>query len=230
MNSTPLHPAAKELGQWVLFVLGVVLLTLLFSFLGTIMVAVLAGMMMGVTRCWNWRALLVSAVFPAVILVLMELSKVELPLQQGIKVALLCCGVFYLSYLLTSVLIFFERKEEGAPAKPAARRTVPDRQGAAAQAEEARSASSSATVSEAVSPPPLKALQIEELQGKWWCETAAVDGQSQRRAIEIADAQVTLSVIDADGRVRVLARGDFRMDGSASGESPSDASPGSRPS
>src|ERR1035438_8644004 len=54
MNSMPLKSAVQNVGLCSVLVFFVVLLTLVFSFLGTIICAALAGMMMGATRPSRW--------------------------------------------------------------------------------------------------------------------------------------------------------------------------------
>jgi hypothetical protein len=98
-----------------LVVLAVVsLLTLLFSFLGTISSGALLGMVFGTMKPGRWRVLLVSSVFPLVSLAFAHLLTAE----KNLLLAGLCLGVFWTSYELTSLALALERKPETSSPAP----------------------------------------------------------------------------------------------------------------
>ena len=68
MNATAIRTAGRYLGAWGAIVVGVILLSVIFTFLGTLTCAVLVGMMMGAVKGARWFSVLVSFIFPAVIL------------------------------------------------------------------------------------------------------------------------------------------------------------------
>src|SRR6266496_926693 len=114
----------KQIGLGFALVLAVALVTLLFSFLGTIACAALVGMMAGATRQWRWQIILVSLVFPGVIAGFMHFTKTNLTSQQNTVLPLVCFGAFWLTYLLTCALAYFEKRESPAvesAGRPAAR-------------------------------------------------------------------------------------------------------------
>lgn len=60
MNAVAVRTAGRYLGAWGAIALCVILLSLLFTFLGTITCAVLAGMMMGAFKDAKWFSVSVS--------------------------------------------------------------------------------------------------------------------------------------------------------------------------
>jgi hypothetical protein len=197
MNSMPIRVAVRYVGRWVAIIFFVVLLTLIFSFLGTIICAVLAGMMMGATKHPRWQAVAIAVVFPAVIFSLLRGSRAELLQGQILGLALLCFGAFWATYLVTSIVIWFERKQAAAPTPvtlTSGTTSQPPRDVAA----------------ERISNP--EPLSIEALQGEWVCQAAALNGQPHRKRIAIQQNKITLSVIDPDGQARVVAEGKMKVD------------------
>jgi hypothetical protein len=99
MNAVVIRTAGRYLGAWGAIVLCVILLSLLFTFLGTITCAVLAGMMMGAFKGAKWFSVSVSLVFPGVIFGMARGAKVELTPPQVSMLAALCFGTFWVTYL-----------------------------------------------------------------------------------------------------------------------------------
>ena len=192
---TGIKNALMQLG--VLCALGgvTVLLTLLFSFLGTLSATVVAGVMMGSARRWQWQAIPVSLVFPAVILGLSYYSKIELPPEKVYLIALVCGVAFWGVYGLIFCLPFLEQKETPPPTTPAGSKG----QKGATPGNETEG---------------LRGFSLAALQGSSWsCEKKA-DGSGQRKTLQIEDGKFVLSVSGPGGRLRVVARGDVRVDSS----------------
>ena len=201
----------KQIGLGVALVFSVALVTLLFTFLGTIAAAALVGMMAGATRKWRWQIILVSLVFPGVIAGFMHFTKTNLTAQQNIVLPLVCFGSFWLTYLLTCALGYFEKRETSA-AESAGK--------LAARNEAARPATAADTVAEASvtaaalagRPKPLCDPDLAELQGTWSEETAGVNGPSGRKVIEVVRDKLALSIVGLDGRAQAVWRGDVRLE------------------
>lgn len=200
MNSMPLRITVRYLGRLGAIVFFVVLLTVIFSFLGTIICAVLAGMMVGSMKHERWQAVPIAIVFPAVIFTLLQGSKGELVQRQIVLLALLCFGAFWITYLVTAGLIWLERRQ------PAAVTLAPS--GSAALAAESEPEKN---VEEPARAQPISPLSLESLQGQWVCETATQDNEAQKKRIVIRDNQVTLSVVDPDGQARTVAKGELKL-------------------
>jgi hypothetical protein len=200
MNSMPLRITGRYLGRLGAIVFFVVLLTVIFSFLGTIICAVLAGMMVGSMKHERWQAIPIAVVFPAVIFTLLQGSKGELVQRQIVLLALLCFGAFWVTYLVTSGIIWLERRQPtpvtvGASGPPAlVVESEPGKSGEEPPRAEA-----------------LGTLSIDSLQGQWVRETAALDDQAQKKRIVIRDNQITLSVVDPGGQARTVARGELKL-------------------
>jgi hypothetical protein len=198
MNLSAIKAAVRYLGCWCAMVFFVVLLTTIFSFLGTIICAVLAGMMMGAAKHRRWQAIPVAVVFPAVIFTMLRSTKAELLGRQVVVLSLLCFGAFWLTYLATSLLLVFEAKkpvtpagQEGVPKEPLSAKPAPlagpPEEGLAEQAE--------------------RRLALADLQGEWSQPLAAHNGDGAEKTMEIKGDKVLLTARHADGRVRKVAEG-----------------------
>lgn len=169
-----------------------VLLTVLFSFLGTLSAAVVTGMMMGSARRWQWPALPISLVFPAVILGLSYYSKIALPPEKVYRIALVSGVAFWGVYGMMFCLHFLEQKEAAPSATPAG--SVGSKGGTPGTETDTG-----------------RGLSLASLCGSWNCEKAA-DGSGHQKTLQIEDGKFVLSVNGPSGRWRVVARGGVSVD------------------
>lgn len=212
MNAPPIKVCLKSVGLWTLFVSVVVLLTVVFSFLGTISCAVIAGMAMAASRIWNGRVIASSLVFPAVVLTLAHFSKIDLVSNGRLTVATVSFGAFWGTFLLTFLVMLLERRDGGRPAMKTAdpsastRRQV-DGESGSGQREVA------AGIVTAANPAGRPAeLSLQALQGRWSCEVGATNGPSSRKIIEIAGDRFVLSVGNSDGSAQVCGEGVVKLE------------------
>jgi len=185
MNSEPVKFAFKHLCLWLVLAGVVLLLTLLFNFFGTLSCAALTGVMLGAIKHRRWLTLPVSLVFPGVVFALMYLSKVELEGQKRIVVPALCFGIFWMTYLVTCVMAVSEGKEASSRPQPA--------------------------IAPAKS---IEKLRLDQLQGRWTCESTNRYGQIKKTVIEISGDRLTLSEFDSDGQERLHVEGGVRLEDS----------------
>lgn len=216
MITLPIKVYLKWAGLWTLFVSVVVLFTVIFSFLGTISCAVIAGMAMAASRLWNWHVVGSSLVFPGVVLALAYFSKIDLVSKERLTVAAVCFGAFWGTFLLTFLLMQLERRDGGSPATKTPRSAASvgardDKQWLAGQREVAADSDTAMNLEGR----PAK-LSLEELQGRWSCEGDAIDDPSSRKMIEIAGDRLVLSVRKKDGSARVLGEGVVKLETSES--------------
>jgi hypothetical protein len=207
-----LRGVARHLGVGAALILSVTLVTMLFNFLGTISCGALIGMMVGVTRRWRWQIILISLIFPAVMLGFMSFTKTDFTSRQSTVLPLICFGAFWLTYLLACALACLEKRDmpssaESAVASPA--RT--DTPKSVTEVHFRRQPDSNA-VSPAVEPAGLCEPGLEELQGIWSQEYRAVNGQSLKKVIEVARDKLALSVWDHDGKVSLVCQGRVRLE------------------
>lgn len=188
MNATPFRVAARYLLAWATVVFFVALLTFIFSFLGTIMCAVLGGMMLGAARLGRWHNLLASCIFPGTMFGIFRTARSEVPGWQLLALMALCFGAFWLTYLVAYYLIFYEHKGQSA-APRTQRRPTPG----------------------TTAPPPLEALNLEALQGKWSCVAGGVNGSRTCKTMAIERGELVLSVADAKGQVSRRARAQIKL-------------------
>jgi hypothetical protein len=203
MNAVAVRTAGRYFGVWGAIVLFVVLLSFLFTILGTISCAVLAGMMMGAFKGAKWFSVSVSLVFPAVIFGLARGAKVELAPQQILLLAALCFGTFWATYVVSAYLFFFEQQGRKASRIPVAVRHP------GTLAQDGQAAEESCAPAE--EPPgwtePAGALCLEQLQGNWVCEASSPDRPPGKRVIQIKQAKVELKAIDTRGVITLLGEG-----------------------
>jgi len=159
------------------------LLTVLFSFLGNLSCAVLSGMIVGVARRWQWQAIPISLVFPAVILGLTYSAKLELPPGKVHLVAIVCGAAFWGVYGMTFGMYFLEKKQEGSPGNPAETvpRTKPE-------------------------------FHLATLHGSWTYEDPTGNGSAQCKTLWIEEGKFALTVSERGGRRQVIARGKVCVD------------------
>ena len=216
MNAVTIKTVGRYLGAWGAIVLCVILLSLLFTFLGTITCAVLSGMMMGAFKGAKWFSVSVSLIFPVVVFGMARGAKVELTPQQITLLAVLCFGTFWVTYLVSAFVLFCEQKDRKsakrpAPASPgetlasgapaAATRSIPD-----------------AAMSEIAVPGTESCL--EHLQGDWVCEASRAGHSLCRKVIQIKESKLELMTVDANGRIMLLARGDVTLQSVGASQTP----------
>src|ERR1041384_149577 len=188
MKTAPLKAAITQVGVWCLLVVVAALVTLLFSFLGTLSSAVLTGVMMGTIAHRRWHTIPVSLVFPGVVVAFMYLSKMELVGRQRVQLPVVCLAAFWVTYLLTRAMFSAELKK-AASRPPAAPEAAPVADGE---------------------------LKLEHLQGQWRCELVRLNGETEVKEIEIVESKLTLHVSDSEGRIRVRTQANVRLETSGS--------------
>ncbi len=193
MNSRPLMTAAKCFGGWSLAVFFVTLLSFIFSFLGTIFCAVLAGMMLGATRQARVLALPTSVIFPGVIFALLRGTKADLTSGQEVGLAVACFGAFWLTFGVAAALASSERK------------------GAESRVSGTVIASVKASTQPAGTVPRAAGSSLADLQGRWLEEVPSTV-PAARKVLEIKRGQLELSLVGGDGQPRLLAKGEVRLD------------------
>lgn len=195
MNSPSMKKAAVRLGGWGALTGVSVLLTLLFSVLGNLTCAVVAGLILGSGRRWQWNAVPVSLIFPAVVLALSYYSHVELPPAKVYLLALVSLGAFWGVLGLTFGLRFLERKGESPP----------------------RAVAGSASIQRTEAPPTLP-FNLAALEGCWTCEGTGTGGTLRTKTLRIQDGKFVLTERRLRSREQVMARGDLSLSQTGTGE------------
>lgn len=199
----------RFIGRGVVLIGVVILLTLLFNFLGTITCAALAGMMFGVGKQRRWQWSFVSLVFPAVIGSFLYFGESNMPLQQGILLSGICFGAFWVTFLLTIAAPYFERQYSSPPA------------GQAVTSKALESRRSSAQLNEKATKPPAPASaeakssgqpKLDELWGMWSRDLTAGEPTRYRKVIEVTQSQLTLRILALDGEARFVCRSDVKLE------------------
>lgn len=200
MNDRPRVVIGYAVG-WCIIVFFVVLLTVIFSFLGTFICAALAGMMMGGARFSRWHSLLASLVFPVVMAAVFGISRAALAETQVLLLALLSFGVFWATYAVTSPLGPKEAAAKRAASRPDATRKAP-----AAVDQATSTALAESEILQAVGE-----LRLESLQGVWFAKAPVQEPSERRKVLEIHNQKVVLSVLDANGKVCSKAEGHLEL-------------------
>jgi hypothetical protein len=189
MSSLPIKTALKHLSAWSILIAFVALLTVIFSFLGTLFCAALGGMMMGATKASKALSFAFSVLCPGILMVTMKSQRTELAERQVLILATLCLAAFWLLYLISTLLAAYEKSG------PNSNSTLAEK--------------NLGTTNGAVVTP---ALRLAELEGKWWSEISAVCGQNQKRILEIREGAMALSTLGPDGRVCSRAQGRLKLE------------------
>jgi hypothetical protein len=191
MRSLPIKTALKHVSAWSIIAGFVALLTLIFSFLGTLFCSALGGMMMGATKASRALSIVFSLLCPGVLLATMRSQKTELPQRQVLVLAFLCVAVFWALYLISRFLIAYEKKEYP---EELAKRPLP---GGVAE-----SPATAALVQD---------LCPADLEGKWCYEAPGPNGHAHKRILEIKEGSLALSTLDAEGHSCLCARGLLKL-------------------
>ena len=154
----------KYIGRGLVLVAVAILLTMLFSFLGTISCAALSGLMFGSNKQWRWYGSFLSVIFPAVMAAFLYFGKANFAPRQGILLSLICFGAFWVTFLMAVVAPYFEQQNESPAPKPTA----------CSETSKPGQGSKKAVTSV----PP----DLVELQGAW-SRTVSVGDQSLRRKV-----------------------------------------------
>ncbi len=206
----PIRTVVRYLGGWSILVFFVVLLTFIFSFLGTIFCSVLAGMMVAATKLPRWHTCALSLVFPGVLFSMLRSEKAELLGRQVLMLSLVCFGAYWLTFVLASLLVFYEAKVPAGTAKS------PGRKGsgldsAVSAGNRARSAAPAETALAGRAATPSAPFNLEALQGKWAYAGAGANGSGQHRTLEIVREVVRLSAADSQGRILFSAEAQVQV-------------------
>jgi hypothetical protein len=207
MNAAAIRTAGRYLGAWGAIVFFVVLLSFIFTFLGTITCAVLIGMMMGAFKGARWFSVSVSLIFPAVIFGMVRSARVELTQQQVILLGALCFGAFWVTYLVSAVVFFCEQRERKSSKLPA----PAPQQETLAQGGQVAATGCTPAAEPLGTTVPVRESGLEQLQGNWVWEASSAAEPPYQKMIQIKEGKLELKAIDASGRITVLARGDVTL-------------------
>ncbi len=197
MNLGRIKAAAEYVGGVLIATFFVVLLSYIFSFLGTIFCAALGGMMLGALPTRRWQAIPISLIFPLVIFGLLAGMKSGLPARQMVVITVACFSAFWLAYVAARALFFLERAKPGQQAAE-----VQSPPALVPVAVEAPMLAAAVSRGESCDTPGL--LSLDMLQGDWSRDIA--QGRSEHRRLCFEKEKLTLSVVDGSEHVRVLAR------------------------
>ena len=177
----------------------VALVTICFNILGTLACSILTGMLLGASRQWKWHIIPVSLIFPAAMLSLLEFSKEDIPARTRGLLSVLSWGSFLCTYLLSYVLVYFERHGQGG-SKPIATQL--------SGVGEPPSATGGPTEA-ALGAAPCQ-LTLRNLQGEWIGEALPLEGR--KRILKVAGDEMALWVTDPNGQGTCEAKGRLRLD------------------
>ena len=189
MSLRPLKIAVQYLLGAVVIAFFVGLLTFIFSFLGTIFCAALAGMMLGAFKNLRWQSVPFSFLFPAVIVGVLRVTRAELAANQVLVLALCAFGAFWLTYVAAAFLLAFERKSQPATAVA----SLPQSQPAANRAR--------------------GELSLGVLEGKWRFDTPTNHHALPEKVLEFKQQKLVLSVTEPGGAVSLVAECRIKLDG-----------------
>jgi hypothetical protein len=208
MSFTRVSSGLKFLCGLCVLLLFVALLTLIFSFLGTIFCAALCGLMMGCSRVSKLLALPSSALFPGVLLAVLASQHSEMTDHQRVVLSGVTLATFWIIYLVGATMMAFEKKNPQPDPGP---KIVQEAAGAPPASAAPGPATGLAEAGELFSPSACQAMSLEELEGSWHCETCGADGRAQQKLLEIKGATLVLRKWNAEGRVCSCAQCRLRL-------------------
>ena len=215
MNAKTLRTVSSYIAGWCALVSFVLLLTFIFSFLGTIFCAVLAGMMLGAMKPHRWYSVPISLLFPVSISLVLRAMKADLPERQINLLSLLCLGAFWLAFFLAAALVSAEQKARTTPGPrpgpPSPAAPPQERQPAGERAAPMRWM---AAPREAVCA-RRAGLTLERLQGTWRRKAATGNGEAHEDVLEIKGRDLVLKEVDGAGRVHWAAEGFVGLEAAA---------------
>jgi len=210
MSLRPIKVAVQYLLGAVVIAFFVSLLTFIFSFLGTIFCAALAGMMLGALKNLRWQSIPFSLLFPSVIVGLLRVTKAELPASQVLVLAFSAFGAFWLTYVAAAFLLAFERKNQPVPdvalVQLPATRSGPGEP-------ESEPSESLVAAAHGAAPDREADLNLGVLEGKWLFEAHTNHQTPRRKVLEFRDDKLVLSVTEPSGTVSLFAECQVLLDG-----------------
>lgn len=211
MSLRPIKIAVQYLLGAAAIAFFVSLLTFIFSFLGTIFCAALAGMMLGAFKNLRWQSVPVSFLFPAVIVAVLRATRAELAANQIAVLAACAFGAFWLTYVAAAFLLAFEKKPQptlaATPVQHPAHGAIlrePEPEPAARFPSDGRPA---------LCIRPEAELSLGALEGKWLFETRTNHQVCPEKVLEFRDHTMVLSVNERGGRVSLVAQCRVELDG-----------------
>ena len=188
----------------------VVLLTALFSFVGTITCCVLFGMMLGGVRGSKWSAVSVSVLLPVVTVALLQFPAPAVSWQKALTLAALCFATFWVMYFLTRCLTSSERKSNLAahvaknPTPPMQRENS---RAGASRVSEAFLLSSASRVASSLAQPDLAGLQ-----GQWVSRRQPGHALGYSEAMEFTGEKLSFKRTDSDGNLQLCWEGSVKCE------------------
>jgi uncharacterized membrane protein len=201
MIAKPVRLAAAYVGGTCLIVFFSALLTFIFSFLGTIFCAVLAGMMIGAARKARWQAIPLSLIFPAVLFCLLRFSRAELPLRQLALLAVVCFASFWGTALVAFLLVSFEQKQAVAA------KTAP-----AAAATPILAVASAPGNGNGNGNGHVGRLTLKDLEGRWICARSASDRARAEKLLVIDHEHMSVRITGERGHLDLAADAVLRLE------------------
>jgi hypothetical protein len=196
----PSSAANKQIGLGLLLVATVSLLTLLFSFLGTIACAALFGMMIGANRSRPefWKTALISLVFPSVLLVFVRGWKSDVTPHGAAVLCLICFVCFWLTYVLSWGMVLLEGTSTTASGTP------PSTDGISLVAAGANGSRHRPHAERTTQDP-----ELQSLQGVW-CRRLNSKSQGLQ-LFHVTGKHSCLKVVEANGEARCLCEGELSV-------------------
>ena len=204
MSFQPIKTGLKYFSAWSLVAGFVALLTIIFSFLGTLFCSALGGMMMGATKASLKISLPFSVLCPGILLSILRSQKSELADRQIIILLVICLVAFWTIYAVSAALMAHEQK--GISSKEVPKTDVKAHLSGAASGLKNVSAALHEPRATAAATAASLCFQLKELEGHWCCEACSLNGQMQKRVLEIKGGALMLSTLDAEGRVCACTR------------------------
>jgi hypothetical protein len=213
MRGSQAKSIARQLGMLGILTIIVAGLTFLFNLFATIGVSVLAGMMAGAARRWNWQVISVSFLAPGVALALGFVMKVPFDLRHCLYLTGMCLGAFWATWLATHLLMSLEAKSDETAEPQTSACLTPPAESPASLMPDAASADAQASGTAMTTGKAEAQLNLDDLQGTWLCEAKRADKPSNRKLFVVDRGKFSLSIVNGSGQPRLVAQGELMLQG-----------------
>lgn len=203
----------RRIGMCGLLAALTAIVTVLFSYVGALCLAVLVGMMAGTMPGSLGWALRVSFVFPAVMVAMLQLWGVELALSRQLMMGGLSFGMFWLVYFMTLLVISLEAKPQvQAPGqRVAARPGGGEVEVAAVTAQSNNAGANSNRQPDQRNHQGVDFLTLQSLEGEWRCVVPDVEGRPLRKTLRIQGDHFSLAVASVNGEGTASVDGRLKL-------------------
>jgi len=186
MHGSRAQAIVRQIGVLGSIAIVVTMLTVLFNIVGALAVSVVAGMISGTRRRFDWHAISLSLVAPVVGLVLGHLTNLELDSRGYLSASGICLGAFWATWLATYLVTFLESRSRPVAGTPDT--TSPMK----------RSGTEEPSA-------------LQQLQGTWRFENERPGAAAESKVLVVERDQFRIAIVNSEDAPRVVGKGELKV-------------------